>query len=134
MTILNLREHSPDGGIRGVAVQDELTLISGKSQDISSNESIFQLLEGSLAFWRPEEKYPFFLKVCSGAAIAEKLRKNFYVSQCTKFEVSRFTRYDAVNGGGKCRKWGSLGQLRGTQGHRQYYHSIEHIRLPIRLQ
>ena len=33
------------------------------------------------------------------------------VSQCTKFEVSRFTRYDAVNGGAKCRKWGSLGQL-----------------------
>ena len=27
------------------------------------------------------------------------------VSQCTKFEVSRFTRYDAMNGGAKCRKW-----------------------------
>jgi len=26
------------------------------------------------------------------------------VSQCTKFEVSRFTRYEAVNGGAKCRK------------------------------
>jgi len=37
-------------------------------------------------------------------------------SQCTKFEVSRFTRYDAMNGGAKCRKWGSLGQLGGTQG------------------
>ena len=33
------------------------------------------------------------------------------VSQCTKFEVSRFARYDAMNGGAKCRKWGSLGQL-----------------------
>jgi len=33
------------------------------------------------------------------------------VSQFTKFEVSRFTRYDAINGGAKCRKWGSLGQL-----------------------
>ena len=33
------------------------------------------------------------------------------VSPCTKFEVSRFTRYDAMNGGAKCRKWGSLGQL-----------------------
>jgi len=39
------------------------------------------------------------------------------LSQCTKFEVSRFTRYDAMNGGAKCRKWGSLGQLGGTQGH-----------------
>jgi len=38
------------------------------------------------------------------------------VSQCTKFEVSRFTRYEAVNGGAKCRKWGGLGCLRGTQG------------------
>jgi len=35
------------------------------------------------------------------------------VSQCTgtKFEVSRFTGYDAMNDGAKCRKWGSLGQL-----------------------
>ena len=33
------------------------------------------------------------------------------ISQCTKFEVSRFTRYDAMNGSAKCRKWGSLGQL-----------------------
>jgi len=41
------------------------------------------------------------------------------VSQCTKFEVSRFTRYDAMNGGAKCRKRGSLGHLGGTQGHRQ---------------
>ena len=30
------------------------------------------------------------------------------VSQCTKYEVSRFTRYEAVNGGGKCRKWGGF--------------------------
>jgi len=55
------------------------------------------------------------------------------VSQCTKFEVSRFTRYDAMNGGAKYRKWGSLGLLGGTQGHRQCHHSIECIRLPIRL-
>ena len=34
------------------------------------------------------------------------------VSQCTKFEVSRFTRYEAVNGGAKCRKWGGLGHSR----------------------
>ena len=31
------------------------------------------------------------------------------VSQCTKYEVSRFTRYEAVNGGAKCRKWGWFG-------------------------
>jgi len=49
------------------------------------------------------------------------------VSQCTKFEVSRFTRYDAMNGGAKCRKWGSLGQFRGTQGRQQCHHSIERI-------
>jgi len=28
------------------------------------------------------------------------------ISQCTKYEVSRFIRYEAVNGGAKCRKWG----------------------------
>ena len=33
------------------------------------------------------------------------------VSQWTKYEVSRFTRYEAMNGGAKCRKWGALGQL-----------------------
>ena len=31
------------------------------------------------------------------------------VSQCTKYEVSRFTRYEAVNGGAKCRKWDGFG-------------------------
>jgi len=55
------------------------------------------------------------------------------ISQCTKYEVSGFTRYEAVNGGAKCRKWGDLGQLGGTQGHRQCHHSIDRIRLPIRL-
>ena len=34
------------------------------------------------------------------------------VSQCTKFEVSSFTRYEAVNGGAKCRKWGGQGALK----------------------
>jgi len=53
--------------------------------------------------------------------------------QCTKFEVSRFTRYEAMNGGAKCRKSGDLGQLGGTQGNGQCHHSIEHIGLPIRL-
>ena len=36
------------------------------------------------------------------------------VSQCTKYEVSRFTRYEAVNGGAKCRKWGGLGHSRSS--------------------
>ena len=31
------------------------------------------------------------------------------VNQCTKFEISRFTRYEAMNVGAKCR-------LRGGQG------------------
>jgi len=37
------------------------------------------------------------------------------INQCTKFEVSRFTRYEAVNGSAKCRKWGGLGWLGDTQ-------------------
>jgi len=39
------------------------------------------------------------------------------VSQCTKFEVSRFTRCEAMNGGAKYRKWGGLGWSGVTQGH-----------------
>jgi len=35
------------------------------------------------------------------------------VSQCTKFEISRFTRYEAMNGGAKYRKWGGLWWLWG---------------------
>jgi len=31
------------------------------------------------------------------------------VSQCTEFEVYRFSRYEAKNGGAKCRKWGGSG-------------------------
>ena len=34
------------------------------------------------------------------------------ISQCTIFAVSRFTRYEAMNGGAKCRKWGGLGTLK----------------------
>jgi len=55
------------------------------------------------------------------------------INQCTKFEVSRFTRYEAMNGGAKCKKSGGLGWLGDTQGHGQCHHSIERIRLPIRL-
>jgi len=47
------------------------------------------------------------------------------VNQCTKFEVSRFTRYEAVNGNAKCRKWGGLRWSGGTR--RQCHHSIERI-------
>ena len=55
------------------------------------------------------------------------------VSQCAKREVTRFTRYEAMNGGAKFRKRGGLGRLGGTQGHRQCHHSIglERILLPI---
>jgi len=35
------------------------------------------------------------------------------VSRCTKYKVSRFTRYEAVNGGAKCRKWGWFWVVRG---------------------
>jgi len=55
------------------------------------------------------------------------------VSLCTKYEVSRFTCYEAVNGGAKCGKCGGLGWLGGTQGQQQCHHSIERVRLPIRL-
>ena len=55
------------------------------------------------------------------------------VSRCTKYEVSRFKRYEAMNGGAKCRKWAALVWLGGTQGYGQCHHSIERIRLPIRL-
>ena len=41
------------------------------------------------------------------------------VNQCTKFEVSRFTRYGAMNGSAKFRKWCGLRWLGGTQGHGQ---------------
>ena len=34
------------------------------------------------------------------------------VSQYTKFEVFRFTGYEAMNGSAKCRKLGGLGALK----------------------
>ena len=45
------------------------------------------------------------------------------VNKCTKFEVSKFTRYEAMDGGAKCRKWGGFG----------CHHSIKRIRHPIQL-
>ena len=57
------------------------------------------------------------------------------VKRFTKFELSdyRYIGYEGMNGGAKCRKWSGLGWLGGTQGHGQCHHSIERIRLPIRL-
>ena len=54
---------------------------------------------------------------------------NLYI----KFEVSKCIRYEAMNGSAKCRKWGGLWWLDGTQGYGQCHHSIERMRLPIRL-
>ena len=50
------------------------------------------------------------------------------VSQYTKFEVSRFSRYEAMNGSAKCRKWGGLGHSRSST-----MSPFERIWLPIRL-
>jgi len=38
------------------------------------------------------------------------------VNQCIKFEVSRFTRYKAMNSGAKYRKWLWFGAVRGHSG------------------
>jgi len=43
----------------------------------------------------------------------------------------RFTRYGAMNDSAKCRKWGCLRWLWGTQGHRKCHHLIKCIRLPF---
>ena len=51
------------------------------------------------------------------------------INQCrprpTKFEVSRFTRCEAMNADAKCTNSGSWGRLWVTQGHRQCHHSID---------
>jgi len=44
----------------------------------------------------------------------------------TRYRIQR-----AMNGGAKCRKWGGFRALK--EGHGQCHHSIERIRLPIRL-
>jgi len=49
------------------------------------------------------------------------------VNQCNKFEIFRFSRYEAMNGSAKCRKLSGLGWLWDIQGHGQCYHSIESI-------
>ena len=35
------------------------------------------------------------------------------INPYNKYEVSRFTRYEAMNGDAKCRKWSGLGMVRG---------------------
>jgi len=50
----------------------------------------------------------------------------------TKFEVRSFPRYGNMRCVAKYTKWGGLGWLGVTQGHRHCHHSIEHVRLPIR--
>ena len=39
------------------------------------------------------------------------------VIQCTKFEVSRFTRYEAMNGGAKVQKMGVVYRFRAVREH-----------------
>ena len=51
----------------------------------------------------------------------------------TKFEISNFTRYEDMKGVAKCRKRGGFGRLGVTQDYWQCHHSIERMRLPIRL-
>ena len=54
-------------------------------------------------------------------------------SDRTANEQNRCTRYEAMNGGAKCKKMGWFALVRGPQGHEQYRHLIERIRLPIQL-
>jgi len=49
---------------------------------------------------------------------------------CTKFEFFMLTHYKDMKDDKKCKKLEWYGV---TQGHQQHSHSIEHIRLPIRL-
>ena len=50
-----------------------------------------------------------------------------------EFEVTEYIHYEDTKSSANCEKLGSLGRLGVTQGHRQRHHSIERIRLPIRL-
>ena len=62
------------------------------------------------------KKYPPSVAVNTMAGLA-------MVNLYTKFEVSRFTSYEAVKSGAKCRNWGGLGRFEGTQGHGQCQYS-----------
>jgi len=63
---------------------------------------LFIIIFGTLAF-------PVVTSLREGPVIVD--RSSRLVSHCTKFEVSRFTRYEATTGSAKCRKWGGLGRL-----------------------
>ena len=52
----------------------------------------------------------------------------------TKFEVSRHTRYEAMNGGKNVKNGGSLGRLKSTEGCGKCHRSIARIRFLIQLQ
>jgi len=41
------------------------------------------------------------------------------VNLLTKFEVPKFAHYENIKGAAKCRKYGGLGWLGVTQGHRK---------------
>ena len=51
----------------------------------------------------------------------------------TKFEVSNYTHYEDMRSGAKCTNLRSLVRLGVTQGRPQCHHSIERVRLAIRL-
>jgi len=51
----------------------------------------------------------------------------------TKYEVSMFTQYEDMERNEKSKKMEWFGGLGVIKGHRKHSHSIEHIRLPIRL-
>jgi len=56
------------------------------------------------------------------------------IDLCIKFEISTLTHYkDNYVRRRKRKNLGGLAGLGATQGHQQHSHSIEHIRLPIRL-
>jgi len=50
----------------------------------------------------------------------------------TKYEVSKFTHYEDMKGNAKCRNLG-VWVVRVNRGYQQCHHSMECIRLPIRL-
>ena len=45
----------------------------------------------------------------------------------TKFEVSKFTLYEDMEGNAKCKNWGSLAWLGVTQDHRRIYLPLGHL-------
>jgi len=49
------------------------------------------------------------------------------INVSTKLEVPSFTRYGNMKVVEKCTKWGGLGWLGVTQGHRQCHYSIERL-------